>query len=239
MSSLEKAERDVQARLGVLIRARRRQLGLTLQELGKAAGLSVGYLSQVERDNATPTLGTLAQIARSLDVPLDYFISAPRAEDALTRAGARRRFSIDGSSIVYERLGTEFPGNVLSSFILTVPPGYASETVSHEGEEIIYILEGSITQVLDGKEMVMGVGDSLHFRGNVPHAWANPGKEPARMLWTGTLALFNAANRVALGTPDVIAGGQTTKSGKTTKSGQTGKGSKTKSKTTGNRERKS
>ncbi|WP_246226240.1 helix-turn-helix domain-containing protein [Chelativorans xinjiangense] len=233
MSSLEKAERDVQARLGVLIRARRRKLGLTLQELGKAAGLSVGYLSQVERDNATPTLGTLAQIARSLDVPLDYFISAPRAEDALTRAEARRRFSIDGSSIVYERLGTEFPGNVLSSFILTVPPGYASETVSHEGEEIIYILEGSITQVLDGKEMVMGAGDSLHFRGNVPHAWANPGGEPARMLWTGTLALFNAANRVALGTPDVIAGDQTTKSG------QTAKSSKTKPKTSGNRERKS
>ncbi|MCT7378392.1 helix-turn-helix domain-containing protein [Chelativorans salis] len=209
MSSLEQTEHDVQARLGVLIRARRRKLGLTLQELGKAAGLSVGYLSQVERDNATPTLGTLAQIARALGVPLDYFIATPRAEDALTRAETRQRFSVDGSSIVYERLGTEFPGNVLSSFILTVPPGYASETVSHEGEEIIYILEGSITQVLDGKEMVMRAGDSLHFRGNVPHAWANPNDEPARMLWTGTLALFNAANRTALGRPDVIVGGET------------------------------
>jgi transcriptional regulator with XRE-family HTH domain len=208
-SRLALAEGDVRTRIGPLIRARRRKLGLTLQELGKRAGLSVGYLSQVERDNATPTLGTLAQIARSLGVPLDYFISTPRVEDALTRAEERRRFSIDGSSVVYERLGTEFPGNVLSSFILTVPPGYASETVSHEGEEIIYILEGSITQYLDGKEMVMGVGDSLHYRGNVPHAWANPNDRPARILWTGTLALFNAANRVALGTPDVVAGGGT------------------------------
>lgn len=200
-------EDDVGARLGMLIRARRRALGLTLQTLGKRAGVSVGYLSQVERDNATPSLGTLAQIARGLGVPLDYFIAAPRVEDALTRAGERRRFSIDGSSIVYERLGTEFPGNVLSSFILTVPPGYASETVSHEGEELIYILDGSITQVLDGKEMVMRAGDSLHFRGNVPHSWANPNEEPARMLWTGTLALFNAANRIALGVPDVVEGG--------------------------------
>ncbi|WP_309084655.1 XRE family transcriptional regulator [Chelativorans sp.] len=195
----------MQARLGMLIRARRRKLGLTLQELGNAAGVSVGYLSQLERDNATPSLGTLAQIARALGVPLDYFVAAPRAEDALTRRDDRRRFSIDGSSIVYERLGAEFPGNVLSSFILTVPPGYASETVSHEGEEIIYILEGSITQFLDGKEMVMGEGDSLHFRGNVPHAWANPNDRPARMLWTGTLALFNAASRVALGSPDIVA----------------------------------
>lgn len=214
-SNLAQAESDVQTRLGVLIRARRRQLGLTLQELGKAAGLSVGYLSQVERDNATPTLGTLAQIARSLGVPLDYFISTPRAEDALTRAAERRRFSIDGSSIIYERLGTEFPGNVLSSFILTVPPGYASETVSHEGEEIIYILEGSITQYLDGKAMVMGRGDSLHYRGNVPHACANPNDEPARILWTGTLALFNAANRVALGSPDVVGSGAPAYSEKT------------------------
>lgn len=206
-SRLAQVESDIPARLGVLIRARRRKLDLTLQELSKAAGISVGYLSQVERDNATPSLGTLAQIARGLGVPLDYFISTPRAEDALTRAEERRRFSIHGSSIVYERLATEFPGNVLSSFILSVPPRYASETVSHEGEEIIYILEGSITQVLDGKEMVMRAGDSLHFRGNVPHAWANPNAEPARMLWTGTLALFNAANRVALGSPDIVDGG--------------------------------
>ncbi len=197
---------DVQARLGVLIRARRRALGLTLQALGTSAGVSVGYLSQVERDNATPTLGTLAQIARSLGVPLDYFISTPRAEDALTRAAERPRFSIDGSSLIYERLGTEFPGNVLSSFILTVPPGYSSETVSHEGEEMIYMLEGTITQYLDGEPVVLGAGDSLHYRGNVPHGWANPNEEPARLLWTGTLALFNAANRSALGAvPDMIA----------------------------------
>ncbi|MCE3544130.1 helix-turn-helix transcriptional regulator, partial [Escherichia coli] len=63
-----------------MIRARRRQLQLTLQEICDAAGISVGYLSQVERDHATPSLGTLAQIARSLDVGVDYFIATPTAE---------------------------------------------------------------------------------------------------------------------------------------------------------------
>ncbi|WP_048645419.1 helix-turn-helix domain-containing protein [Nitratireductor soli] len=197
---------ETETKIGVLIRARRRQLGLTLQQLGDAASLSVGYLSQVERDNATPTLGTLAGIARALGVGLDYFIAQPRAEDALTREETRPRFSIAGSSVIYERLGAEFPGNQLSSFILTVPPGYASETVSHEGEELIYMLEGSITQYLDGKEMVMKAGDSLHYRGNVPHAWKNPNDVPARILWSGTLTLFNAAgqsaNRVTLVSPD-------------------------------------
>lgn len=179
-------------KVGALIRARRRQQHLTLEALGKSAGVSVGYLSQVERDHATPSLGTLAGIARALGVGIDYFVSAPTAQNALTRAGERNRFSLDGSSIVYERLGADFPGNQLSSFIMTVPPGYRSETVAHEGEEILYVLEGSITQRLDGEEMVMSAGDSLHFRGNRPHSWSNHTEQPARLLWTGTLALFRS-----------------------------------------------
>ena len=183
---------DAQPRIGALIRAKRRQLQLTLQELSDAAGISVGYLSQVERDHATPSLGTLAQIARSLEVGVDYFIATPSMEDGLTRAAERDRFSVDGSSIVYERIAADFTGNVLSSFILHVPPGYASETVAHEGEEILYVLEGSITQRLDDREMVLSAGDSLHFRGNHPHSWSNDTDSPVRLLWTGTLPMFRS-----------------------------------------------
>lgn len=193
MSSVLVRPEDGHPKVGALIRARRRQLHMTLQALGDAADVSVGYLSQVERDHATPSLGTLAQIARGLGVGIDYFISAPAAHEALTRAGERQRFSIDGSSIIYERLGADFPGNVLSSFVMTVPPGYRSETVAHEGEEILYVLEGSITQRLDDQEMVMSAGDSLHFRGNRPHSWSNHTAEPAKLLWTGTLALFRSS----------------------------------------------
>ncbi len=184
-------------KVGALIRARRRQQQMTLMELGAAAEVSVGYLSQVERDHATPSLGTLAQISRALGVSIDYFVATPAPHNALTRAGERNRFSIDGSSIIYERLGADFPGNQLSSFVMNVPPGYRSETVSHEGEEILYVLEGAITQRLDGEEMVMHAGDSLHFRGNRPHSWSNHTDQPARLLWTGTLALFRSTARPA------------------------------------------
>lgn len=191
--ALARSELEGHPKVGALIRARRRQQHMTLEALGKAAEVSVGYLSQVERDHATPSLGTLASIARALGVGIDYFVSAPTAQAALTRAGERNRFSVDGSSIVYERLGTDFPGNTLSSFVMTVPPGYRSETVAHEGEEILYVLEGSITQRLDGDEMVMSAGDSLHFRGNRPHSWSNHTDQPARLLWTGTLTLFRSS----------------------------------------------
>ncbi|KKC39737.1 XRE family transcriptional regulator [Devosia epidermidihirudinis] len=194
-TALTKPEAEGHPKVGALIRARRRQQHMTLEALGKSAEVSVGYLSQVERDHATPSLGTLAQIARALGVGIDYFVSAPTAKTSLTRATDRNRFSLDGSSIVYERLGTDFPGSTLSSFVMMVPPGYASETVAHEGEEILYVLEGSITQRLDGEEMVMNAGDSLHFRGNRPHSWSNHTDQPARLLWTGTLALFRSTAR--------------------------------------------
>lgn len=183
---------DLSPKVGSLIRARRRQQQMTLQMLGEAARTSVGYLSQIERDQATPSLGTLAQIARALGVGVDYFIAAPSVENAFSRSEERRRFSIDGTSIVYERITTEFPGNMLSSFIMTVPAGYRSETVSHEGEELLYVLSGEITQRLGQDEMVMKAGDALHFRGNQPHAWSNHTALPARLLWTGTLELFQS-----------------------------------------------
>jgi len=185
-----KAGQPVQPKVGPLIRARRRQLHLTLQELADAAGISVGYVSQVERDLATPSLGTLAQIARSLDVGVDYFISTPELGTALSRAGERATFSVSGSSIAYERIGTDFAGNLLSSFILTIPPGYRSETVSHEGEEIVYILAGELVVRVEPEEMVLRAGDAFHFRGNRPHAWWNTSNDTVRLLWTGTVALF-------------------------------------------------
>lgn len=184
---------EVETQIGHLIRMRRKQLRMTLQQLGDGANLSVGYLSQVERDFATPTLASLASIARTLEVTLDYFISEPALEQAFTQAHTRPRFSIAGSPLIYEKLGTQLPGNQLSSFILNVPPGYQSETVSHEGEELIYILEGSIIQNLDNQEITMCAGDSLHYRGATPHSWANRTDEPARILWVGSLVVFNNA----------------------------------------------
>lgn len=188
-------------KLGNLIRRRRSQLGLTLQGLCEQAGLSVGYLSQVERDNAVPTLATLAQIAQALDVGLDYFVSAPKPADAYSPAKGRPKFAFDGSSITYEAISADYPRSEMSSYILHVPPGYASEVVSHEGEELIYILEGEIEQSLGGEVFHMTPGDSLHYDGMTPHAWANKTDAPARILWTGILSVLHqktAKDRLAL-----------------------------------------
>lgn len=160
---------------------------MTLQQLSATSGVSVGYLSQVERGNATPTLGTLTQIAQALEVDAGYFVRPPRAVDSLTRGAGRPKFAVAGSSIEYEQIGAERAGHELTSFVMNVPPGYESEVVTHIGEEIIYILEGEISQMVGEREYLMGVGDSLHYLGSTPHCWSNKTSRLARILWVGRM----------------------------------------------------
>jgi transcriptional regulator with XRE-family HTH domain len=176
--------------LGGLIRERRRSLNMTLKELGELANLSVGFLSQVERDQATPSLGALSMISRGLDVEMEYFVSSPAVHRGRTRQNERKAFSVDDSSLKYERLGADFAGKSLSSFIIHVPAGYKSETVSHEGEEIIYILNGEVVTYVEGEKVVLGEGDSLHFRSTRQHSWENMSDKECTILWTGTVPLF-------------------------------------------------
>ncbi|MEH6834146.1 MULTISPECIES: helix-turn-helix domain-containing protein [Falsihalocynthiibacter] len=198
-----KAERRKDANeLGARMRRQRQRLSMTLQQLGAASGVSVGYISQLERGNATPTLGTLSQIAAALNVDLDYFIRKPQVADSLTRAGSRPRFATAGSSIEYEQIGADFPGHELTSFVMNVPAGYESELVKHLGEEIIYILEGEISQMVGGREYIMSTGDSLHYLGEKPHSWSNRTQEPARILWVGRMH-YKKSDQIPQMVPDI------------------------------------
>lgn len=181
------------AKLGQLIRKCRQQRKLTLTELCDKAGMSVGYLSQVERGNATPSLGTLAQISHALGLGLDYFVARPKPGDAVSYAHKRPKFSISESGVTYEALSSEFPGHELSAYIMNCPPGFVSETFQHEGEEFVYILSGSIEKTLDGEVFTLREGDSLHYNGMTPHSWKTLGDTPARMMWTGTLVVLQGS----------------------------------------------
>ncbi|MEX0283472.1 MAG: helix-turn-helix domain-containing protein [Paracoccaceae bacterium] len=171
---------------GQRIRDLRRKADLTLQALADQAGVSVGFLSQVERDKATPSLGTLAGIASALGVEVDYFVATPKAVDSVTREGERPRFALAPSSLSYEEVSTVLPGGTMSSRIIHIPEGYVSEVVAHEGEELIFVLDGVVRQVIDDNTFILRTGDSMHFMGQTPHSFANVGDGPARLLWTGT-----------------------------------------------------
>ena len=60
--------------LGKRIHRRRKELGLSLRELGEASGVTASFLSLIERDKASPSISTLRQIAEALDTPIFQFL---------------------------------------------------------------------------------------------------------------------------------------------------------------------
>ena len=178
------------APLGDRLRTRRRALGLTLKEVADGAGLSVGFISQIERGITTPSLSSLVSVSRVLGLHVSEFLSQPKVTASMTRQNQRQHYAVGGNSLVYERLSTSFPGNVLRSLIIHEPPGYRSEPIAHEGEEIFYVLQGAITVELEGEMNILEAGDSLHFQSTRVHSSWNHTGSPATILHTCTMDVF-------------------------------------------------
>jgi transcriptional regulator with XRE-family HTH domain len=187
-----------QASLAVRLRRRRRQLGLTLKDVASGAGLSVGFISQIERGIATPSLSSLASVARVLASDVGEFLAQPRGEKPLTRHDQREVYTVGDKSMSYERLSAAFPGNVLRSVLIHESPGHRSEPISHEGEEIFYILDGAITVEVDGEPTVLEAGDSIHFPSNLRHSTWNHTDRMTTILHTCTMDVFGDGPQVGV-----------------------------------------
>jgi transcriptional regulator with XRE-family HTH domain len=172
------------------LRDRRQELGLTLKDVADAAGLSVGFISQIERGITTPSLSSLVGVSRVLKMHVSDFLAQPRGTVPLTRRTERPHYAIGGNSLIYERLSASFPGNVLRSVIIHEPPGHRSEPIAHEGEEIFFILDGSLTVEVEGERMILDVGDSIHFPSTRTHSTWNHTSSPTTILHTCTMDVF-------------------------------------------------
>jgi transcriptional regulator with XRE-family HTH domain len=144
--------------IGSALRARRQELGLTMQAVADAAGLSVGFISQVERDLTAPSLSSLASLAEVLQTPMGAFLTQPEMAGGTTRRDDRATYSVDASGPSYERLSTKFPGSQLCSVIFHEPPGHRSEPISHRGEEMFFVLAGEVTVEIEGKIEILRPG---------------------------------------------------------------------------------
>lgn len=179
-----------QLSLGQGLRDRRNELGLTLKEVADAAGLSVGFISQVERDLTAPSLSSLASIAQVLDTHLTQFLSQPSANTAFTRRNARPVYSVASNAQQYERVSTLFDGSMLNSVIVHEPPGHRAEPIRHPGEEIFFILDGAITVEVEGESIVLSAGDSIHFDSTRQHSNWNHTSQTSTFLHVCTMDVF-------------------------------------------------
>lgn len=176
--------------VGSRIRARRRQLSLTLKEVSERSALSVPYLSQIERHQANPTVASLAGIARALGVNLSFFVPEERHDTAVTRRGEGADLRLQELPYRVQSLAGRGTDLHLEPLLIQLQPHFSSEPNSHLGEEFLHVLEGQLSLRVGDDCFELSAGDSAHHPSTTPHAWANPGATETRLLWIGTPRLF-------------------------------------------------
>ena len=186
----DERENILEVAIGREVRAFRAKAGMTVAELSKRTGLSIGMLSKIENGNTSPSLTTLQSLSHALNVPVTAFFR--RFEDvhnavhtksgegvAMERRGTRagHQYNLLG------HLGQNASGVVVEPYLITLDSDSdVFPTFQHEGIETIYMLEGEV-DYRHGQEIYrLEPGDTLFFDADAPHGPETLRKLPARYL---------------------------------------------------------
>lgn len=178
------------ASLGLRLRHARLVAGLTLLQLAQKAACSESLISKIERGSATPSLAMLHRLAMGLETNISSLMSEDSpAVGPILRMGERPVIKTGGISL--ERLVLPTRGGLLQANIHIVAPGTASDgQIEHVGEEVGYVLEGTLELRLGEECYILGPGDAFTFPSSLPHGYSNVGKDVARVLWVNSPATF-------------------------------------------------
>lgn len=181
---------DPEAAVGGQIRELRKIKKLTLIQLAQAAGISVGYLSQIERNQSKLPIGVLKKLSDALGVHMNWFFNGnlqatADERDIIVRKAHRRRLTFTGLGIAEELLSPNLAGP-LELLLSTIEPGADSGEYSHDGNEAGILIAGRLDLWVDGKRFELEEGDSFSFSSTSQHRCANPGTVPAKVVWVIT-----------------------------------------------------
>ena len=196
--SLESRQKPaiVESEIGKRIKTFRSKKGITLEQLASQTGFTKGYLSKVEKSTKSPPVSTLGIIARALGIT----ISAILAEEnhsvpfCLVKKGERPLISRDGNSseYSYEAIAYKFPNKSMEPFILTLPVNPKKKKMyRHEGEELLFVLEGTMQFQCNNQEYIVEQGDCIYFDSSLPHFGESKGNQRTRCL----LVMYNRTGR--------------------------------------------
>jgi transcriptional regulator with XRE-family HTH domain len=173
--------------VGERVRALRDAMGLSLRDLAERSGVSAPMLSQVERQETSPTIAVAAKIAAGLELSLSQLLRLDEGEHvAISRAGKRRRYERGGHR--FEELTPPLPGQRADVSLHTLKPGAATggseDPPMHEpgSRETAVVLDGTLVLIVDGSRHELRGGDSVTFDADLPHHFENEGEEPTRFL---------------------------------------------------------
>lgn len=182
---------DRETAVGERLREMRRSKGFSLQQAAQASGLSQSFLSLLERGRTGISIARLRRLLQVYGTTIAELLEIPAERpDRVSRASHRRLIRNYFRGVTMEQL---VEGRTLMDpQIFHIDPGAGSEgSYSHEGEEFIYVLEGSFEVSLEGGERyLLRPGDSLYYPSTMEHSWRNPGPDIARVLWVNSPRTF-------------------------------------------------
>ncbi len=162
--------------IGGKIKELRLAAGLTLRKLAQRAGISQGYLSKIENSPNAPPVSTLLMLARSLGVSISDLFGEKESRKplSLVRREEREFVARDGSvfGYSYQALAHKFHPKHVDPYILTIPANSERKVdfhFQHNGEEMLFVLKGSMKFLFGDEEYVLREGDCVFFDAGIPH----------------------------------------------------------------------
>lgn len=174
--------------LGARLRELRKRRRLTLAQLAEGCGLSIGYLSQIERDLAAPSINALVSIAQRLGVTVQWFFSGDEEPVAEAERGyvIRRanRLRVGYEQGIVDELLTPRMSLALEMIRSHLPPGgEARQPYAHEGDEVGLVLSGQLELWVGERHFLLAEGDSFSYASREPHRYRNPGPGDTVVIW--------------------------------------------------------
>lgn len=171
---------------GHRIRAARRRLGLTLQRVAESAQMDKGFLSRIERNEKTASIATIQSIAQALGMTVGSLLGEVHDphEIHIVRADERKMLAgpDDPTGHAYAALTLREQGKPFSVFVVTVGTNAESVVGAHPGQELLFVLSGSVNISFAGQVVRLQPGDSVSFPGYVQHVVGRVGRRPAQVL---------------------------------------------------------
>jgi DNA-binding transcriptional MerR regulator/mannose-6-phosphate isomerase-like protein (cupin superfamily) len=176
------------ATIGPRLRQLRIQRGVGLADVAAAAGISVGFLSALERSQMSASVGTLRRLARYYRTNILEFFDANELHTPLVRPSKRKVLEA-GPGVRMELLA--WGNTVMEPHLFRIKAQAGSgESYAHEGEEFLFVLRGELEIALADEEYHLRRGDSFYFESSTPHRWKNPGPGETWLLWVNTPPTF-------------------------------------------------
>jgi transcriptional regulator with XRE-family HTH domain len=180
--------RSLEAEIGAEVRKLRKDLELTVSELGAAAGISAGMLSKIENGSISPSLATLHSLSAALNVPISRLFSEreEQRDCSFVKGGHGVRIERRGTKAghLYDLLGHSLGGPVgVEPYLITLKKDAVAYTnFRHAGVEFIYMLSGKVRYRHADRSYVMEPGDALFFDAAARHGPEELIKSPMTYL---------------------------------------------------------